>query len=102
MARRRAWAPPRGHEARPPSLAQFQSDGVPSGATWSTNPNHHAAIYRPRCSVAGCREPAMIWQRHGCRQFIARCHAHDPTDSFAAARAAHTCSGAPCVLSTSA
>ena len=99
MARRRSWSPPAhsAHLFNPvPSLAQYA--GAPLPGQWSANPNAHATIYRPPCGVSGCSEPAMIWTRHGCRQFIARCHRHDPTDPFAAARRAHEAS---CPSSTS-
>jgi hypothetical protein len=96
VARRRSWSPPKhsAHTFNPvPSLAQYA--GAPAPGAWSADPRAHATIYRPLCGVPACREPAMIWTRHNCRQFIARCHAHDPTDPFAAALAAHQCPGAP-------
>ncbi len=67
-----------------------------AAATWE-RPTHpdHLAVNKPSCTVAGCRERAATWsrcRRRPCRQVIARCPIHNPTDSMLRARDAHEAS----------
>jgi hypothetical protein len=64
---------------------------IGSAAGWSIDPKAHITVYRPRCGVHGCREPAMVWQRCRCRETFARCHDHEPQKAVQALRAEHRC-----------
>ncbi len=94
MTRGRAWTPPRraAHDHGPisPALVPNQP-GNTNGHAFSGNPRDHIAIYRPRCTLTGCREPGMVWSRCRCGQAFARCYLHNCDHPVEAARAAHRC-----------
>jgi hypothetical protein len=48
----------------------------------------HAAVKNPGCNL--CGQPAAIWQRCRCREWIARCPNHQPR-TVAQLRREHEC-----------
>lgn len=86
---KRAWAPAPGAAPYPISAA-LTPNAAGAPGTWSRNPAHHIAVFRPTCGAAGCREPSMVWTRCGvCRAPLGRCHHHEPNEPLATVRVAH-------------
>lgn len=103
MTRRRSWSPP-ARSAHVLSAAPSLAQSLPADArqedvwrlaetTWRAWPaSDHLAVRKPTCTVPRCTENAATWSRcrqKPCRQIIARCPTHNPTDPMLRARDAH-------------